>query len=55
MPKAISKALPRLDPRVRLLEAGDAPGWVDECYADHVHPNSMGIPILARHLCQGLS
>ena len=47
--------LASLDPRVRLLEAGDAPDWVDECYADHVHPNARGIAILARHLCQGLS
>jgi hypothetical protein len=47
--------LASLDPRVRLLEAGHAPDWSAECYADHIHPNAKGIAILARHLCQGLS
>jgi hypothetical protein len=47
--------LASLDPRIRILEAADAPGWSDDCYIDHIHPNTRGIQILARHLCEGLS
>ena len=47
--------LASLAPRVRLLEAADAPGWADDCYADLIHPNARGLEVLAGHLSQGLS
>ena len=47
--------LASLDPRVRILEAADAEGWSEDCYADHMHPNARGLEVLARHLCQELS
>ena len=46
--------LASLDPRVRLLEAAEAPGWSQDCYADHIHPNARGLEVLAGHLCEGL-
>lgn len=46
--------LASLEPRVRLLEAADALGWADDCYADHIHPNARGLEVLAGHLCEGL-
>ena len=42
--------LAALDPRIRVIDAADATGWSEACYADHMHPNAHGLELLARHL-----
>jgi len=46
--------LAALDPRIRIVEGADAPGWSDDCYVDIIHPNARGLEILAQHICREL-